>query len=204
MEMQKAVEFAEVEKEKIRFARLHVAARTTHNLLVRAAVVGIRAIGDALFGQTIEDGRRARDASRLINVVFFDPVEPRQQPRGHAAFEEWAKPQHAPAHLLDDSAADAIRQQTVRQRAEVTEPAKRRALGIVVEQIPVAGYRRRRAGQDRGDRAGAESQHGAHRCPVGEQVLKKAAILDDPPSQTVDEHEDMKRGLTVHAPPGRH
>src|SRR5712691_277297 len=80
----------------------------------------------------------------------------------------------------------------------MSQPAEGRSLWVVVEKIPMPVLGRGQAGKDARDCAGAITQHRPQRHPIRKQVREEVAALQQTPSESVDQHEDVQSRSTIH------
>src|ERR1700758_4141877 len=69
------------------------------------------------------------------------------------------------------------------------EPAKRRALRIIVKKIPVTVHRRRYAGQHRRNSPRAEAQYRTQRLTIGQHVHEKISPFHILPAEGINQYK---------------
>ena len=200
--VEEGVDLAQIDEEQRRAPGLDVVTGAAQDLGVGPVVVRVRAMRHTRDREPVEDRGDAADAVRLIDVALLDPVEPWEHARAHRAVEQRPEPEGPPAHFLDRLAHDTVAEDSVRQEMKPPQPAERRTLRIVVEEVPVSMLGRRLAGEHGGDRARAVAEHGPERRPVRQRVGQEAEPLRDLPPEGVDQHEhvEVEAVDAAHAP----
>src|SRR5579872_2037472 len=84
--VQEHIHLAQVEKIELCFLISNVLLCLPQNFNVRRMMIGVDAVGNVLFSHLVEDRRCSADASTIVNVPFFDPVEISEQARADATF----------------------------------------------------------------------------------------------------------------------
>src|SRR6266446_1035257 len=108
MHVQEHVHLAEIQKEKRCLSRLNVVDGLAEDLCIAQLMIRIDPMSNALARQLVENGRRAADPARVVDILLLDVVEPRQESRTYATFKQRPHAEDAPSELFDDLAGHAV------------------------------------------------------------------------------------------------